>query len=243
MNKKFTVIVAAALLGLLIAACTPAAATPAPGIPGAPVDPGAEATTYAEVVASLEAQGAVVEERGQVSQPFLDVTGQALAVRGQEIQVFEFATEQAQRDTAATLGMIRDTVAQAMGEPVGQVHVWANGRIIVLYAGQDSQTLTLLNRVVGTPLLGGVATDADLPVAVQTAVETLAEVLPADPSEFRVVSFERVEWPDGCLGLAEPDEGCIQVITPGWRVVLEAQGQQFEVRTDMEGRQVRWRQL
>jgi hypothetical protein len=243
MNKKLTVIVIAALLGLLITACTPVAATPDPDMPGAPVAPGAEATTYAEFVASLETQGAIVEERGQVRQPFMDITGQALAVRGQEIQVFEFATEQAQRDTAATLGMIRDTVAQAMGEPVGQVHVWANGRIIVLYAGQDSQTVTLLNRVVGTPLLGGVATGDDLPVAVQTAVETLADVLPVAASEFQVVAFESVEWPDGCLGLAEPDEGCIQVITPGWRVVLEVQNERYEVRTDMEGRQVRWRQL
>jgi hypothetical protein len=239
MSKKMSLIVVAALFGLLLAACTPTATTPEPGAP--PV--GAEPATYADFVGSLEEQGVRVEQRGQVTQPFFDVTGQALAVRDQEIQVFEFASEQAQRDTAATLGMIRDTIAQAMGRPVGQVHVWANGRIIVLYAGQDNQTLTLLNRVAGTPLVGGVATDDDLPAAVETAVEMLAEELPAAVEEFQVMAFESVEWPDGCLGLADPDEMCTQAIVPGWRVVLEARNQQYEVRTDMQGTQIRWQQL
>jgi hypothetical protein len=243
MNRKLHLIVAVALLALFVTACAPAATTPAPdpGAPGAP--PVAEVTTYAEFVASLEQQGVAVEERGQVTQPFIDVTGQAVAVQGQEIQVFEFASEQAQRDTTATLGMIRDTIAQAMGRPAGQVHVWSNGRIIVLYAGQDTQTLSMLNRVVGTPVIGGVATDEDLPAAVETAVETLAGELPATVDEFQVVTFESVQWPDGCLGLAEPGEMCTQAIVPGWRVVLQVRDEQYEVRTDMQGMQVRWQQL
>jgi hypothetical protein len=101
----------------------------------------------------------------------------------------------------------------------------------------------LLNRVAGTPLVGGVATDDDLPAAVETAVEMLAEELPAAVEEFQVVAFESVEWPDGCLGLANPDEMCTQAIVPGWRVVLEARNQQYEVRTDMQGTQIRWQQL
>jgi hypothetical protein len=242
MYRKLSLIVATALLGLLVTACAPTAATP--DATGSPVvDPGMEPATYAEFVASLQARAVVVSEVGQVNQPFIDVSGQSLLVGSQEVQVFEFGTEQAQRDTAAGLGLIRDVIAQAMGEPVGQVHVWANGRIIVLYAGQDNRTLALLNEVVGTPLVGGVATDDDLPAAVVTAMETLAEELPAAVEEFQVVAFESAEWPDGCLGLAKPDEMCTQALVSGWRVVLEVQNQRYEVRTDMEGRQIRWQQL
>jgi len=39
-------------------------------------------------------------------------------------------------------------------------------------------------------------------------------------SRFEIVEAERRTWPDGCLGLAEPDEFCTQALVPGWRVVV-----------------------
>jgi hypothetical protein len=53
-----------------------------------------------------------------------------------------------------------------------------------------------------------------------------------------VVSAEEVEWPDGCLGVAKPNQMCTQVIVPGYRVMLEVNGTQYEVRTDKEVKQV-----
>jgi hypothetical protein len=53
--------------------------------------------------------------------------------------------------------------------------------------------------------------------------------------DLRLVSAEHVEWTDSCFGLGGPAESCLQVITPGWRMVAEAGGKQYEVRTDESG--------
>lgn len=74
--------------------------------------------------------------------------------------------------------------------------------------------------------------------AVQAAVAALAKQLNIDAQSITVVSVEAVEWPDGCLGLAKPDQMCTQVIVPGFRVVLEANEVQYEVRTSLDGQQV-----
>ncbi len=60
-----------------------------------------------------------------------------------------------------------------------------------------------------------------------------------DDSAIAVVSAEPVEFSDSCLGLGGPAESCLQAITPGWLVVLEADGQTYELHTDETGEQVR----
>jgi hypothetical protein len=55
------------------------------------------------------------------------------------------------------------------------------------------------------------------------------------PEAVRVASVEAVEWPDASLGCPQPGMMYAQVITPGYRVVLEAEGQTYEYHTD-EGR-------
>jgi hypothetical protein len=71
------------------------------------------------------------------------------------------------------------------------------------------------------------------------AEQHLSEELGIPVDEIDYVSFSRQEWPDACLGLAEPDEMCAQVITAGWRVVLKAEGQQYVYRTDESGEAIR----
>lgn len=74
--------------------------------------------------------------------------------------------------------------------------------------------------------------------AVQASIAALAKQLNVDPQAITVISVEEVEWPDGCLGLSKPDQMCTQVIVPGYRVILEVNGTQYEVRTSLNGRQV-----
>ncbi|HEX2325676.1 MAG TPA: hypothetical protein VHQ00_09770 [Chloroflexota bacterium] len=50
--------------------------------------------------------------------------------------------------------------------------------------------------------------------------------------EVRVVRSEGREWPDGGLGCPRPGEFYIQVITPGYLIVLQAGGRQYEYHTD-----------
>ena len=49
-----------------------------------------------------------------------------------------------------------------------------------------------------------------------------------------------MQWngPNSCLGVSSPDAMCAQVITPGYRVVLEANGRQYEYHTNETGSQI-----
>ena len=78
------------------------------------------------------------------------------------------------------------------------------------------------------------------PVAVLEAQQMLAAQLGISADEISVVSTEQVNWPDACLGMADEGEMCAQVITPGWLIVFEVNGQQYEVHTDDLGQSIRF---
>ena len=53
-----------------------------------------------------------------------------------------------------------------------------------------------------------------------------------------VLSFDPVEWGDASLGCPMPGLAYAQVITPGFRLVFDYQGQQNEYHTDQDGSNV-----
>lgn len=79
------------------------------------------------------------------------------------------------------------------------------------------------------PAASGQSDIADL------AVRFVATELAVDPASIAVVSVEPVEWRNSCLGVDIPGEMCLEVITPGYRVVLEVDGQQVFVHTNQDG--------
>lgn len=86
------------------------------------------------------------------------------------------------------------------------------------------------------PNTGGEVTPDDLPPqAVTEAVNQLSQELNVSIEQIKVVEFEQVDWPDACLGLAQEDQVCAQVVTPGFRAVLEVDGQQYEFRSNQDG--------
>jgi hypothetical protein len=57
----------------------------------------------------------------------------------------------------------------------------------------------------------------------------LADRLNMDPKSIRQVGdIELTNWPDACLGVSQPDVACAQVITPGFRLFLEANGRTYQ---------------
>lgn len=75
--------------------------------------------------------------------------------------------------------------------------------------------------------------------AVLAAQAALAEQLQVSVDQVQVQNVEPTTWPDGCLGLAQPQEMCAQQLTPGYRITLEANGVTYTVRTDESGTDVR----
>ncbi|HKN83902.1 MAG TPA: hypothetical protein VJW17_10710 [Pyrinomonadaceae bacterium] len=68
--------------------------------------------------------------------------------------------------------------------------------------------------------------------AVENARKDLAKRLKIDASNVKERSVEDADFPDMSLGAAEDDEMSGQMITSGWRIRLEAQGQTYEYRAD-----------
>jgi hypothetical protein len=58
----------------------------------------------------------------------------------------------------------------------------------------------------------------------------------ANPDDVRLVSWEAVDFPNGCLGLTIRDTFCTQVITPGYRMILDVRNRgAFEYRVNADG--------
>jgi hypothetical protein len=68
--------------------------------------------------------------------------------------------------------------------------------------------------------------------AVESARNDLANRLKIDPKDVKQKSVEDDDFPDMSLGAAEDGEMSGQMITSGWRIRLEAQGQTYEYRAD-----------
>ena len=80
------------------------------------------------------------------------------------------------------------------------------------------------------------ATPSDVTAQIVAAAkERLASELDTSVEVVEIIAVEPVEWSDTSLGCPEPGQMYAQVITPGYRVLLEAEGEQFEVHTDREG--------
>ncbi len=73
---------------------------------------------------------------------------------------------------------------------------------------------------------------------VTRAKEHLSRELRLDPGQVELVSAEATEWPDASLGAPAPGKVYAQVITPGYRVLLRANGDLFEVHGDRSGRSI-----
>ncbi|HKJ28559.1 MAG TPA: hypothetical protein VJ965_13025 [Anaerolineales bacterium] len=69
---------------------------------------------------------------------------------------------------------------------------------------------------------------------VELTISDLAERFSIEPEHIQVVAALQVEWPDTSLGCPQTDMAYDQVLTPGYLILLEAEGKQFEYHTDTQ---------
>ena len=78
------------------------------------------------------------------------------------------------------------------------------------------------------------ATPAPQPDNRDLALADLAARLSVAPDAITVKAVERIEWPDASLGCPQPGIMYAQVITPGYRIVLEVDGKSYEYHADTQ---------
>lgn len=74
-----------------------------------------------------------------------------------------------------------------------------------------------------------------IPPAFQAAQQALADKLGINRESVRMISYEQMMWRDSCLGVKTGNEMCLQVITPGYRIVLKVDDNQYVYHTDESG--------
>ena len=107
------------------------------------------------LVNRLEAAGATVEMTGTVSQPFFTPEGQVITVNGQDVQVFEYENEADAKAEADLVSPDGGSVGTSMMSWIATPHFYNNGKLIVLYVGDDIDTITFLEAVLGTQFARG----------------------------------------------------------------------------------------
>lgn len=66
---------------------------------------------------------------------------------------------------------------------------------------------------------------------IDQVVERLSSEIDVAADAIEIATTESVEWPDTSLGCPQPDQAYAQVITPGYRIILEVEGEQYEFHT------------
>jgi hypothetical protein len=85
------------------------------------------------------------------------------------------------------------------------------------------------------PPSGSPVTGEAPPEVMAKATADLVKRTGRDPATFVVVRAEQVIWPDGSLGCRIPGQVYVQVQTPGYWIVLQANGKPFDYRATETG--------
>jgi hypothetical protein len=78
----------------------------------------------------------------------------------------------------------------------------------------------------------------DLTPAQMGAVKALSDKYNIPVDQIKIIDTEEATWPNGCLGVVLPGIMCTDAIVDGFRIIMEANGQQFEFRTNQDGTNV-----
>jgi hypothetical protein len=100
-----------------------------------------------------------------------------------------------------------------------------------IYEYHTSHNHVVLCRKPTTALQRSAATEARLAKVAQT---DLAGRLGVARSDIYVVQIKAVDWPDTSLGCPQPGMMYAQMITPGYRIILSARGQEYDYRADLK---------
>ena len=79
----------------------------------------------------------------------------------------------------------------------------------------------------------------DLSPAERASMEALAKLLGLSIDQIKHVRTEAAVW-DGCYGIAYINVSCIAIALDGFKIVLEANGHQYEFHTNQDGSEVYW---
>lgn len=103
---------------------------------------------------ALRAAGATVDSTETIQQEFFTVEGRILKVNNADVQVFEYKSAEEMEAEAALVAPDGGAVGTSMMMWMATPHFFKSGRVLVLYVGDDVETLDLLVSVLGGQFAG-----------------------------------------------------------------------------------------
>jgi hypothetical protein len=96
------------------------------------------------------------------------------------------------------------------------------------------------NQANASPTQANPALEDALPPDVALNVQNfISETMGMAVENIELKNVEQMDWPDGCLGLPEGDEACVEAITPGWLLTFDIDNQEYKYRVDQTGTIIR----
>ena len=114
------------------------------------------ATDYSSLIEAIKSRGVLVkyvDEIPSASSSF-SVPTKVISIGGADVQVFEFQSESNAKTASLTISKDGTEIGTSIIRWVDIPHFFANGKLIVLYVGQNPEVLNLLESFLGTQFAG-----------------------------------------------------------------------------------------
>ena len=109
---------------------------------------------YENLLEDLRAKGTNVEVAGEIEQVFFSVKGKVIKVNGEDVQVFEYNSEDEANLQAGLVSRDGSSVGTSMISWIDEPHFYEKGKIIVIYIGQNPTIKELLSSIFGEQFAG-----------------------------------------------------------------------------------------
>ena len=111
-------------------------------------------TDAPSLIRELRAAGMNVETVGEVDQPFLSVRGTMIKLQGEDVQIFQYSSAKEMEAQAALISSDGTAVGTRKIHWIGSPHFFKQGRVLVLYVGDDKKTEKALEAILGRQFAG-----------------------------------------------------------------------------------------
>lgn len=115
---------------------------------------GGPVTDYVSFIDMLRSMGKDVKPAGEITQEFFSVSGNAVAVNGEQIQVFEYPSSNEANMDSKKVSPDGSSIGTTMVMWAEPAHFYQKERIIVLYVGKNQETISLLDSILGRQFAG-----------------------------------------------------------------------------------------
>ncbi len=156
-SKGIYVVIAAisVVIGMSVVLLTPTGSTVEPIVPTQITNMSSLIATMVGENVPLEMQNGGVVVRG-MSQPFFSVEAQVLSAYGEDVQVFEYDSNENALTEVDESGLTPDGQFETvMVTWIDTPHFYQTGNLIVLYVGSNSDITTMLETLLGPQIAGG----------------------------------------------------------------------------------------